>query len=65
MCTLTCQSSVLLAMQVLTAERSVSLAQLENDVTTLRDTNLRLEQRIEELQAELDGARRSYSKVEA
>lgn len=52
-------------MQVLTAERSVSLAQLENDVTTLRDTNLRLEQRIEELQAELDGARRSYSKVEA
>lgn len=50
-------------LQVLSAERNDSLVKLEDEVSSLTEVNAKLEQRIEELQRELEHERRSQSRV--
>ena len=45
-------------LQVLSAEKNDSLAKLEDEVLNLKDENIKLEQRIDELQTELENERR-------
>ena len=48
---------------MLSAERNDSLVKLEDEVSSLTEVNAKLEQRIEELQRELEHERRSQSRV--
>ena len=50
-------------LQVLSAEKNDSLAKLEDEVLNLKDENIKLEQRIDELQTELENERRCRAEV--
>lgn len=48
---------------MLSAERNDSLAKLEDEVCGLTEVNAKLQQRIEELERELEHERRCHSRV--